>query len=227
MKNNKKNYNNQAIVEGEIVSDFEYSHSVFGEAFYFVKLKVSRFSELNDTVPMLISERLIDVCHSYIGRYAQVHGQFRSYNYKDADGRHLMLSLFVKGICLLDDQKDYEKNLIFLDGYICRKPVYRVTPMGKEIADVLLAVNRAYSKTDYIPCILWGRNARYADRLKVGRRIQLWGRIQSRDYQKKLTEENVIEKVAYEISVNKLEFRQDHIEAYDMVAEVGNSYMYC
>ncbi len=206
--------NNQAVVAGEIISDFEYSHEVFGERFYFLKLRVSRLSDSNDIIPLLISERLIDVNISQIGRFMEVQGQFRSYNQHQSDRNHLILSLFVRSYRMLEDCDDYEPNMIFLDGYICKEPIYRTTPFGREIADLLVAVNRAYSKSDYIPCICWGRNARYAEKLPVGSRVRLWGRIQSREYQKKTkaNEESAIKRTVYEISINKMESRCEEFE---------------
>ena len=207
--------NNQAVVAGEIISDFEFSHEVFGEGFYFVKLKVSRLSHSSDIIPLLVAERLIDVSQSHIG-------QFLSYNKHENNRNHLVLSLFVRELELIDSVENRKPNMIFLDGYICKEPVYRTTPLGREIADVLLAVNRAYGKSDYIPCICWGRNARYAGNLSVGSRIQLWGRIQSREYQKRVGENNVVSRVAYEISVNKMEYIDDGINLERKVADSGN-----
>lgn len=204
--------NNQAVVEGEIVSEFVFSHEVFGEGFYYVKLKVSRLSESSDIIPLLISERIIDVDQSYVGQFMEVRGQFRSFNKHVGSRNHLILSLFVREYVLLDELDNQEPNMIFLDGYICKEPVYRVTPFGREITDILLAVNRAYSKSDYIPCISWGRNARYARRLPVGSRVRLWGRIQSREYQKKLNDLDVIKLIAYEVSVSKMEYCQDPVD---------------
>ena len=214
--------NNQAVVAGEIISDFEFSHEVFGEGFYFVKLRVNRLSHSSDVIPLLVSERLIDVSKSHIGKFLEAHGQFRSYNKHENNQNHLVLSLFVRELELIDSIENRKPNMIFLDGYICKEPVYRTTPLGREIADVLLAVNRAYGKSDYIPCICWGRNARYAGNLEVGSRIQLWGRIQSREYQKRIGENNVISKVAYEISVNKMEYIDDGINLERKVADSGN-----
>ena len=135
--------NNQAVVEGEIVSEFVFSHEVFGEGFYYVKLKVSRLSESSDIIPLLISERIIDVDQSYVGQFMEVRGQFRSFNKHVGSRNHLILSLFVREYILLDELDNQEPNMIFLDGYICKEPVYRVTPFGREITDILLAVNRA------------------------------------------------------------------------------------
>lgn len=214
--------NNQAVVAGEIISEFEFSHEVFGEGFYLLNLKVSRLSHSSDIVPLLISERLIDVNQSYMGRYIEARGQFRSYNKHENNRNHLVLSLFVRELELLDELDNRKPNTIFLDGYICKEPVYRTTPLGREIADVLLAVNRAYSKSDYIPCICWGRNARYAGKLPVGSRIQLWGRIQSREYQKRINDVDVVNRIAYEVSVNKMEYCDDGMSLDQKVAESGN-----
>ena len=136
-------------------------------------------------------------------------GQFRSYNRHEENRNHLILSMFVRELEFIDEIGGRKPNSIFLDGYICKQPVYRMTPLGREIADLLLAVNRAYGKSDYIPCICWGRNARFAGKLEVGERIQVWGRIQSREYQKKVGDELVVNRVAYEVSVNKLELKED------------------
>ena len=214
--------NNRVSIIGEIVSEFRFSHEVFGEGFYFVKLKVSRLSHSSDIIPLLVSERLIDVSQSHIGQFLEARGQFRSYNKHENNRNHLVLSLFVRELELIDSVENRKPNMIFLDGYICKEPVYRTTPLGREIADVLLAVNRAYGKSDYIPCICWGRNARYAGNLSVGSRIQLWGRIQSREYQKRVGENNVVSRVAYEISVNKMEYIDDGINLERKVADSGN-----
>ncbi|MBR0409719.1 MAG: single-stranded DNA-binding protein [Eubacterium sp.] len=214
--------NNQAVVAGEIVSEFEFSHEVFGEGFYFLTLKVNRLSHSSDIIPLLISERLIDVNRSYVGKFMEAKGQFRSYNKHEDNRNHLVLSLFVRELELLEELNIRRPNMIFLDGYICKEPVYRTTPLGREIADVLLAVNRAYSKSDYIPCICWGRNARYAGKLPVGSRIQLWGRIQSRQYQKKIGDERVVNRTAYEVSVSKMEYLDDGMSLERRVADSGN-----
>ena len=201
--------NNQAVIAGEIISDFEFNHEVFGEGFYFVKLKVSRLSHSSDIIPLLVSERLIDVKQSHIGQFLEARGQFRSHNKQESDKNRVVLFLFAKEIEMIDSAENRNPNEIFLDGYICKEPVYRTTPLGREIADVLLAVNRAYGKSDYIPCICWGRNARYAGNLSVGSRIQLWGRIQSREYQKQIGEGKVVDKVAFEVSASQMEYIEE------------------
>ena len=201
--------NNQVTIMGEIASDFTFSHEVFGEGFYMVEVKVKRLSNSEDRIPLMISERLIDVTRDYTGEYIMVNGQFRSYNRHEEQKNRLVLSVFVRELEFIDEELDGAKtNSIFLDGYICKLPVYRKTPLGREIADLLLAVNRPYGKSDYIPCICWGRNARFAGNLEIGSRIQLIGRIQSREYQKRVSENELIRRVAYEVSVNKLEFHE-------------------
>lgn len=191
---------------GEIISDFSYSHEIYGEGFYMVDVKVQRLSESFDVIPVMMSERLIDVTGNYKGMLICVNGQFRSYNRHDERKNKLVLSVFAREIEFLEEMEESSKtNQIFLDGYICKPPIYRKTPLGREIADVLLAVNRPYGKSDYIPCICWGRNARYASGFKVGDRCMIWGRIQSREYMKKLDEDTIEKRVAFEVSVSKLE----------------------
>ena len=184
--------NNRVSVIGEIVSGFTFSHEVFGEGFYMVELSVNRLSQQADRIPLMISERLIDVQADYVGCTVEAIGQFRSYNRHEGVKNRLMLSVFVR-------------EIHFLDGYICKAPIYRKTPLGREIADLLLAVNRPYGKSDYIPCISWGRNARYASGFQVGTRVRIWGRVQSREYTKKLSETECEKRVAYEVSISKME----------------------
>ena len=201
--------NNQVTIMGEVASRFTFSHEVFGEGFYMIDVLVKRLSNSEDRIPLMISERLIDVTKDYTGEFIMASGQFRSYNRHEEHKNHLVLSVFVREVAFVDEELDGAKtNNILLDGYICKPPVYRKTPLGREIADLLLAVNRPYGKSDYIPCICWGRNARYADQFEVGAHIQLWGRIQSREYQKRVSENELIRRVAYEVSVNKLEFHE-------------------
>ena len=198
--------NNRVTVIGTIVSDFTFSHAVFGEGFYLVDLSVSRLSEQADVIPLMVSERLMDVTRDYRGCTIEADGQFRSYNRHEGVKNRLVLSVFVREVQFLEEFTDYTKtNQIFLDGYICKEPIYRKTPLGREIADLLVAVNRPYGKSDYIPCIAWGRNARFASGFSVGTRIQIWGRVQSREYTKKLSETECEKRTAYEVSVSKLE----------------------
>ena len=184
--------NNQVSIVGEIISDFQYSHEVYGEGFYMVEVAVSRLSNFSDYIPLMISERLIDTSQSYIGQKVYVTGQFRSYNRHEELKNRLVLSVFVREIEFIEEEtEEMKSNQILLDGYICKDPIYRKTPLGREIADLLVAVNRSYGKSDYIPCICWGRNARFAARFEVGVHVQIWGRIQSREYVKRLNEDEV------------------------------------
>ena len=198
--------NNQVTIMGEVATPFTFSHEVFGEGFYMVSVNVRRLSNSMDCIPLMISERLIDVSRDYTGEFIMASGQFRSYNRHEGAKNRLVLSVFVREIHFLEEFTDYTKtNQIFLEGYICKEPIYRKTPLGREIADMLLAVNRPYGKSDYIPCIAWGRNARYASGFGVGSHVCVWGRVQSREYTKKLSETECEKRVAYEVSVSKLE----------------------
>lgn len=191
---------------GVVASEFTYSHEVFGEGFYMVDVLVKRLSNSDDRIPLMISERLIDVTQDYTGEAIMVSGQFRSYNRHEEQRNRLVLSVFVREVEFIEEELDGAKtNHIHLEGYICKKPIYRKTPLGREIADLLLAVNRPYGKSDYIPCICWGRNARYASGFAVGEHVQVLGRIQSRDYVKKISEAETETRTAYEVSVSKLE----------------------
>ena len=198
--------NNQVSIMGKIDTGFTFSHLVFGEGFYTMELIVKRLSDSEDRIPVMVSERLIDVTQDYIGEYIEIHGQFRSYNKHEEGRNRLILSVFVREFSFVGEEGTLTRpNSIYLDGYICKPPVYRMTPLGREIADLLMAVNRPYGKSDYLPCICWGRNARFAGKFEVGTHIHLWGRIQSRTYQKRLEDDVVEKRTAYEISVNKIE----------------------
>ncbi len=196
--------NNVSTVIGIPCSDLEFSHEVYGEGFYVFRMKIPRLSNYDDVLPITISERLIVNLNFHEDKIFKVEGQLRSYN-KVIDGSNrLILTIFARDIVEEKLENVTNPNQIFLDGYICKKPIYRTTPFGREITDMLVAVNRPYRKSDYIPCIAWGRNARFSQKMKVGDRIKVWGRIQSREYQKKLDEENVLKKIAYEVSISKM-----------------------
>ena len=172
-----------------------------------VELAVSRLSNYSDYIPLMVSERLIDTEQDYTGQFIRISGQFRSYNRHEEKHNRLVLSVFAREVNFVEEQDEsLPVNQIFLDGFICKPPVYRKTPLGREIADMLLAVNRPYSKSDYIPCICWGRNARYASAFTVGGHVLLWGRIQSREYMKRIGENQSERRTAYEVSVSKLEY---------------------
>ena len=198
--------NNQVSIVGTIVSDFQYSHEVYGEGFYMVDVSVNRLSNFVDIIPVMVSERIVDVTKNYEGNLIYVLGQFRSYNRHEEKKNRLVLSVFARELEFIEEESDELKsNQIYLDGYICKEPIYRKTPLGREIADLLIAVNRSYGKSDYIPCICWGRNARFASGFEVGSHVEIWGRIQSREYVKKINENETEKRIAYEVSVSKIE----------------------
>lgn len=206
----KRIENNQVTISGEIVSNFEFSHEIYGEGFYVAQLASERQSETKDIIPIMVSERLVDVKEDWIGQIIKVSGNFRSYNKHGENGHHLELSVFAREFEPIKEMPfTNRENQIFLDGYICKQPTYRETPFGREIADILLAVNRPYGKSDYIPCIAWGRNARFAESLGIGTRLKVCGRIQSREYQKKISDNEYETRTAYEVSVSKLEVAEE------------------
>ncbi len=208
--------NNKVYFMGEIVSEAKFSHEVYGEGFYEFFVKVMRLSGQADVLPVTISERLIQGNNFQIGSTISALGQFRSYNKLEGGKSRLMLTVFVREI--VEASPSNNPNSIVLSGYICKPPVYRTTPFNREIADLLIAVNRAYNKSDYIPCIAWGRNARFVQNLKVGDRVALSGRIQSREYQKRLSETEAVTMTAYEVSVSKLAAFDDS-ESFDLEGE--------
>lgn len=198
-----KDETNIVNLRGKIEDNLEFSHEIFGEKFYSTKIKINRLSNFYDVLPITISERLLQGVDLEENQNVNIIGQLRSYNKNVGDRNKLVLTVFVREIKPMEeDSKD--PNSIYLDGYICKPPIYRKTPLGREITDLLVAINRPYNKSDYIPSIIWGRNAKFAKNLKVGDRIQLWGRVQSRFYEKKVDEDNIIKKVAYEVSVSKI-----------------------
>ena len=197
--------NNQVVIMGEIVSPFTFSHQVFGEGFYLVDVMVKRLSESQDIIPVMVSERLVDVSQDYQGEWICISGQFRSYNRHEEKKNRLVLSVFARELSFVEEEDDSVKsNQIYLDGYICKPPVYRRTPLGREICDVMLAVPRPYHRTDYIPCILWGRTAMAAAEYPIGTELTLTGRLQSRTYLKNLGETSET-RTAYELSVSACE----------------------
>jgi len=202
-----ENGTNFIEVGGCVLSDLVFSHEIYGEGFYRFDVEVERLSGTADALPVTVSERIIDKAAMKPGQLVLIRGQIRSYNnYVEADRKNkLVLTVFARDIELLDAPMDPSPNDVFLNGYLCKPPIYRTTPFGREIADLLVAVNRSYNKSDYIPCIAWGRNARYAGRLTVGDNIRLWGRMQSRQYQKRKDDGEVLEKTAYEVSTAKIE----------------------
>lgn len=198
--------NNVVTISGKVTTDLKYSHEIYGEGFYYFFLEVPRLSDSNDSISVTISERLIGKRELLPGSLINIEGQFRSYNSFGESGNKLLLTVFARELTFIDEESQIRNlNKIFLNGFLCKKPVYRSTPFGREITDLLIAVNRAYNKSDYIPCISWGRNARFCSSLSVGDNIKIWGRIQSRGYQKKMQDGSSIARVAYEVSLSKLE----------------------
>ncbi len=199
--------NNEASAIGRVIDEVTFSHRHFDEDFYTVTLEVPRLSENSDMIKIMFSEKLYDISEIKENDIFEVHGQFRSYNNYTGAGNKLVLVLFAKSMEQKEESvylEDVKPNYLYLNGYICKDPVYRTTPFGREITDLLIAVNRAYGKSDYLPCIAWGRNAKYCSKLAVGDNVEIWGRMQSREYQKRLENDDVVTKTAYEISVTRI-----------------------
>ena len=198
--------NNEVQLCGTVETELSFSHEVYGEGFYQFTLDVPRLSDISDKINITVSERLLSDSNINTGDTVAVNGQFRSYNNYTETGNRLILTVFARDIETLEQaEAGRNPNHIYLNGFLCKKPVYRTTPFGREITDILIAVNRAYNKSDYIPCIAWGRNARFSSALEVGENVKIWGRIQSREYQKKIDDDNIITKTAYEISISKMD----------------------
>lgn len=207
--------NNLATLAGVVCDEPVFSHEIYGEKYYSTKIAVERLSVNMDVIPITISERFFIDYYPHEGDFVSITGQYRSYNNYSGVGNKLLLTVFVKEIKFIsttsngdiDDEieLDINPNQIMLNGYICKEPSYRTTPFCREISDILLAVNRSYNKSDYIPCIAWGRNAKFAQTLTVGTNLKVCGRIQSREYQKHINDEEIVSKTAYEVSIFKME----------------------
>ncbi len=199
--------NNCLTLTGKIISDKTVSHEIYGETFYIFNLEVPRLSGNEDIIPITISERLLTNFDLTIGKEVVIEGQFRSYNSYTNEKNKLILTVFAKDIVEYKEEENVENvsNEVILNGYICKKPIYRKTPFGREISDILLAVNRAYNKSDYIPCIAWGRNARFCENMEVGTEVRIIGRVQSRTYEKKFEDGTSETRVAYEVSIGNME----------------------
>ena len=222
--------NNYLTLVGKVTGEKRFSHEIYGERFYIFNLEIPRLSGVADIIPITISERLISDDTLNDGQKLLVKGQFRSYNSYESEKNRLILTVFAKDVRIISEEeqneeeneiarKDIITNEVVLIGYICKKPIYRQTPFGREIADILLAVNRAYNKSDYIPCIAWGRNARFCQNLEVGSQIKLVGRVQSRTYEKKHEDGSVETRVAYEVSVGSLEVIEENDNQNDADTE--------
>lgn len=201
--------NNKAEIWGRVGDSPQFSHEIYGEKFFIFTMDIPRLSGICDKIKVMVSERLLSDITLNVGDTLKITGQFRSYNSYDEGSNKLILTVFARDIAK-EEEEGENPNTIYLNGYICKEPVYRTTPFGREITDMLLAVNRTYNKSDYIPVIAWGRNARFCKNLNVGDNVKVWGRIQSREYQKKLSEEEIITKTAYEVSVSKLEVNEEY-----------------
>ena len=207
--------NNYITLVGKVTGEKRLSHEIYGERFFIFDLEIPRLSGNSDIIPVTISERIITDEMLQVGKKLLVKGQFRSYNSYENEKNKLILTVFAKDVIELEEneeneenemvKKDVVTNEVVLIGYICKKPIYRQTPFGREIADILLAVNRAYNKSDYIPCIAWGRNARFCQTIEVGTQVKIVGRVQSRTYEKKFEDGTSETRVAYEVSVGSLE----------------------
>ena len=221
--------NNYLTLVGKVTGEKEFSHEIYGERFYIFKLGIPRLSGNEDIIPITISERLIQQDTLQEGKKILVKGQFRSYNSYENEKNRLILTVFAKDIIELEEKeieeendivrKDTITNEVVLMGYLCKKPIYRQTPFGREISDILLAVNRAYNKSDYIPCIAWGRNARFCQNLEVGSQVKVVGRVQSRSYEKKYEDGTVQTRIAYEVSIGSLEVIEEKMEESKEEAE--------
>jgi len=210
----KEQETNVVTISGEIISDFSFNHEKCGEGFYTALISIERKSRVKDVLPIMVSERITDVKREWKGRHVEIIGQFRSYNKRTESGNRLMLHIFARKFITDTFEKEEpgigkDENRIYLDGFICKQPSYRETPLGREITDILLAVNRQYGRSDYIPCVAWGRNARFAENLQVGDHISIEGRIQSREYKKKISDDEFEERIAYEVSTNKIEILEE------------------
>lgn len=194
---------NNVILVGSISNGFSYSHEHHGEKFYRTEIITTRKSGAIDTIPVIVSDRLVEIGQYSVQKRYKIEGQLRTYNYHDEEKTRLILYVFVKNIEEVDENVK-DQNIITLIGYLCKTPIYRKTPNGREITDTIIAVNRLYGKSDYLPCICWGRNARFASTFQIGNRVKIVGRVQSREYEKR-TDDSVIIKTAFEVSVNNLE----------------------
>ena len=210
---NSKCESNVATVSGKIVTEPVFGHEIYGEGFYYFDVRVRRLSESHDVIPITVSERLADCSEYKTGRYIEVDGQFRSYNAAQENGStKLMLTVFARDVIFYDTERETDLNTVELNGFICKPPIYRTTPFNREITDFLLAVNRSYNKSDYIPCNAWGRNARFCGKLSVGENVKVVGRMQSRAYQKKQPDGSVLDKIAYEVSVSQIELNKPELQ---------------
>lgn len=214
--------NNKLAVQGYLMNDLSYDHTILSEDFYSSTIAIPRYSDTEDIIPIIVSERLVNTSELVKGTWVRIDGQFRSHNLKveDSDKSVYKLSIFAQNVSIIDtDDEHIGYNEIVLNGYICKLPRYRTTPSGREITDLYIAINRAKRKSDYLPCISWGRNAKYSETLSVGTHVYITGRVQSREYYKKLDEDNTVLKMCYEVSINTISEIFDDDEKVDTSLE--------
>ena len=196
---------NTACLKGHVVKGPEFNHKTYGEAFYLIILGIFRKSGYEDRIRLIISERLMRGRSPREGELLEIHGQVRTYNKEKAGSSHLEVTVFAREMEYCRQDGFVYENFISFEGFICKRPVRRTSPLGRDICDLMIAVNRMYNKSDYIPSIAWGRNAAYAEMLEVGDKVSVEGRIQSREYRKYTEDEGLVTKTAYEVSVTRLE----------------------
>ena len=224
---NEYGNNNIVRVSGEVMQEPVFSHEMFGEGFYEFNIKIKRLSDIYDVIPVTISERLMQEKDLKVGNKIHFEGQYRSYNKMVDNKSKLLLTIFVREF--LNDEVN-DENEVEIVGFVCKEPIYRTTPFNREICDVLIAVNRGYNKSDYIPCIAWGRNARYVKNFNIGDKVSVAGRIQSRSYQKRLDNGEIVTKTAYEVSLSKVclenenNASKDHVVRTERMGELINYY---
>ena len=219
--------NNYLTLVGKVTGEKKFSHEIYGEKFYTFNLSIPRLSGNADIIPITISERLITDEMLTEGNKLLIKGQFRSYNSYENERNKLILTVFAKDVEEIKEaeeqeesdilKKDETTNEVVLIGFVCKKPIYRQTPFGREIADLLLAVNRAYNKSDYIPTIAWGRNARFCQNIEVGTKVKITGRVQSRNYEKKFEDGTTQTRTAYEVSISSLEIVNEEEENKEVI----------
>lgn len=193
--------NNYAKLCGVMAAGPVYSHSSRGQDFYSFPLEIQRLSGNTDTVNVILRREQLAALETEAAEKLCVVGQLRSFNNRRGEGAKLVITVFAKELFFCDEE---DANLVRLSGTLCKAPNLRTTPMGRDICDLMLAVNRRYGRSDYLPCICWGVKAREAAAWGVGTELKLEGRIQSRNYIK-LTEDGPVEKTAFEVSVTEAE----------------------
>lgn len=192
-------------LSGRVLNEPVFNHKTYGEAFYMIVLGIFRRSGYEDKIRLIVSEKILRGRSPRKSELLEVSGQIRTYN-RETEGRSkLEVTVFVREMAYRKEAGFEYENSVSIEGFICKAPIRRTSPLGREICDLMIAVNRMYNKSDYIPCIAWGRNASYCESLNVGDKVYIEGRIQSREY-RKYTEDGQQEiRTAYEVSAVKAE----------------------